>query len=107
MSTEDTHSQKVTPILGYMRSRNATHPKLPLQNVPSARELVQREFSGNSRVAKNEDVFDEIFRDMNDETFWQLIEFIEQAGYSILHSNVDISEAYERFQVSKSVPNRT
>ncbi|UWQ78693.1 hypothetical protein K3725_15470 [Leisingera sp. S132] len=107
MPNKETQSGKVIQILSLSRAAMNTSRKSPMQNVPSPRDLVRREFSRRPCSTNEGDIFEQVFRDLDDETFWQLMEFIEEAGYSIYHASCDIEESHENFRALRPSPDET
>lgn len=72
--------------------------KTALQNIPTARELVQKEHLSRIKPSPEDDLFEDIFNRMDDNTFWQIIDMIEAAGFSIYHAGDDTRSGRERYK---------
>ncbi|MEP1330571.1 hypothetical protein [Pseudophaeobacter sp.] len=103
MSTENVRSKNVIQIRDWVRSPITKLTKPPLQNVPSARELVQRHYLATLTQSDDEELFEAAFRDMDDNVFWQIIEIIEGAEYSVVHETSETATARSNYQAVNPV----
>lgn len=82
-------------------------PKAPLQNVPTARELVQREHLSRLNPSPNSDLFEAVFNQLDDDTFWEIINLIEGCGFSFYHDESGKRTVREDLKETKPISDRS
>lgn len=107
MPAENDGPNKVNHSFGVTRTPVMKCKRLPLQNVPSARKLLEDNYLSRLDQSSDKEFFDVAFSQMDDDTFWKLIDLIEGFGYSINHESDETAEARSMFQARDSAPDNT
>ena len=97
----DFRTHNVTEIRTQGTAKKASFPETQVQNPPTARELSQNGNSFKHRPSNQEELFEAIFRNMDDDIFQELLELIEKGRLALLYGDSDIVDESGQLRATK------